>query len=134
MMNYLNPSHSSQSRTIVHRFILHSIFQYFCLGNRSRVCHWSVRNGLGKRHRNSWNFQEVVLQYEGQELVRAALCRRFRRNSRRPLFLVFWSSGVRALPVAAGTNEGGHYFRYFFLFFFFLLLLHSLLLPHKGLS
>ena len=24
-----------------------------------------------------------------------------------------WSSGVRALPVAAGTNEGGHYFRYF---------------------
>ena len=23
-------------------------------------------------------------------------------------------SGVRALPVAAGTNEGGHYFRYFF--------------------
>ena len=25
-----------------------------------------------------------------------------------------WSSGVRALPVAAGTNEGGHYFRYFF--------------------
>ena len=26
----------------------------------------------------------------------------------------FWSSGVRALPVAAGTNEGGHYFRYFF--------------------
>ena len=25
-----------------------------------------------------------------------------------------WSSGVRALPVAAGTNEGGHYFWYFF--------------------
>ena len=23
-------------------------------------------------------------------------------------------SGVRALPLAAGTNEGGHYFRYFF--------------------
>ena len=22
----------------------------------------------------------------------------------------FWSSGVRALPVAAGTNKGGHYF------------------------
>ena len=22
-------------------------------------------------------------------------------------------SGVRALPVAAGTNKGGHYFRYF---------------------
>ena len=25
-------------------------------------------------------------------------------------------SGVRALPLAAGINEGGHYFRYFFLF------------------
>ena len=23
-------------------------------------------------------------------------------------------SGVRALPLAAGTNEGGHYFRYIF--------------------
>ena len=23
-------------------------------------------------------------------------------------------SGVRALPLAAGTNEGGHYFWYFF--------------------
>ena len=28
-------------------------------------------------------------------------------------FFKNWSSGVRALPVAAGTNEGGHYFRYF---------------------
>ena len=26
------------------------------------------------------------------------------------------SSGVRALPVAAGLNEGGHYFWYFFSF------------------
>ena len=26
------------------------------------------------------------------------------------IFSKFWSSGVRALPVAAGTNEGGHYF------------------------
>ena len=25
-------------------------------------------------------------------------------------WLFYWSSGVRALPVAAGTNEGGHYF------------------------
>ena len=24
-------------------------------------------------------------------------------------------SGVRALPLAPGRNEGGHYFRYFFL-------------------
>ena len=32
-------------------------------------------------------------------------------------------SGVRALPLAAGTNEGGHYFRYIFplLLIFFLL-------------
>ena len=28
----------------------------------------------------------------------------------------FGPSGVRALPLAAGINEGGHYFRYFFLF------------------
>ena len=27
----------------------------------------------------------------------------------------FGTSGVRALPLAAGTNEGGHYFRYIFL-------------------
>jgi hypothetical protein len=34
----------------------------------------------------------------------------------------FGLSGVRALPLAAGINEGGHYFRYFsFLFFFFFL-------------
>ena len=25
----------------------------------------------------------------------------------------FGPSGVRALPLAAGINEGGHYFRYF---------------------
>ena len=33
--------------------------------------------------------------------------------------LHFGPSGVRALPLAAGRNEGGHYFRYFS---FFLLL------------
>ena len=27
-------------------------------------------------------------------------------------------SGVRALPLAAGRNEGGHYFRYIFLLLF----------------
>ena len=32
----------------------------------------------------------------------------------------FGPSGVRALPLAAGTNEGGHYFRYFFPLLFFL--------------
>ena len=26
---------------------------------------------------------------------------------------IFGLSGVRALPLAAGINEGGHYFRYF---------------------
>ena len=29
----------------------------------------------------------------------------------------FWSSGVRALPLAAGINVGGHYKWHFFLFF-----------------
>ena len=36
-------------------------------------------------------------------------------------------SGVRALPLAAGINKGGHYFRYFFLFFLLVFLL--VLLP-----
>ena len=31
-------------------------------------------------------------------------------------------SGVRALPLAAGINEGGHYFRYIILFLVLLLL------------
>ena len=31
-------------------------------------------------------------------------------------FRYFGPDGVRALPLAAGINEGGHYFRYFFLF------------------
>ena len=31
----------------------------------------------------------------------------------------FGPSRVHALPLAAGINEGGHYFRYFFLFFVF---------------
>ena len=30
---------------------------------------------------------------------------------------IFGLSGVRALPLAAGRNEGGHYFRYIFVFF-----------------
>ena len=37
-------------------------------------------------------------------------------------FRYFGPSGVRALPLAAGINEGGHYFRYFFLFLLFFLL------------
>ena len=32
----------------------------------------------------------------------------------------FGPSGVRALPLAAGINEGGHYFRYFSFFLFLL--------------
>ena len=36
---------------------------------------------------------------------------------------IFGPSGVRALPLASGRNEGGHYFRYFlFLLLLFLLL------------
>jgi hypothetical protein len=38
-------------------------------------------------------------------------------------FRYFGLSGVRALPLAAGINEGGHYFRYFFLLFSFFLVL-----------
>ena len=33
---------------------------------------------------------------------------------------IFGPSGVRALPLAAGTNEGGHYFAYIFHFFLLL--------------
>ena len=39
-------------------------------------------------------------------------------------------SGVRALPLAAGINEGGHYFRYFF--FFSSLLLSPLFKTTEG--
>ena len=42
-------------------------------------------------------------------------------------------SGVRALPVAAGTNEGGHYFWYFFLLLL-VLFLPAYLLPQNKLS
>ena len=35
-------------------------------------------------------------------------------------------SGVHALPLAAGINEGGHYFRYFFLFLLVLVVLPPL--------
>jgi hypothetical protein len=38
------------------------------------------------------------------------------------VFLSFGPSGVRALSLASGINEGGHYFRYFSFFSFFLLL------------
>ena len=33
------------------------------------------------------------------------------------VFVTFGPSGVRALLLAAGINEGGHYFRYIILFF-----------------
>jgi hypothetical protein len=44
------------------------------------------------------------------------------------------SSGVRALPLAAGINVGVHYKRHFFLFFFFLLLSFQLIdnSPRRG--
>jgi hypothetical protein len=32
-------------------------------------------------------------------------------------FWYFGPRGVRALPLAAGMNDGGHYFRYFFFLF-----------------
>ena len=42
-------------------------------------------------------------------------------------------SGVHALPLAAGRNEGGHYFRYF-IPLVVILLLPTLLKPQKGLT
>ena len=36
------------------------------------------------------------------------------------IFFHFGPSGVRALPLASGRNEVGHYFRYFSSFIFFL--------------
>jgi hypothetical protein len=45
----------------------------------------------------------------------------------------FGPSGVRALPLAAGINEGGHYFRYIFLFLFSSCY-HRYSKPQKGLS
>ena len=44
-------------------------------------------------------------------------------------FRYFGPSGVRALPLAAGTNEGGHYFRYIFHFLFFFLFFFLFLPP-----
>ena len=56
-----------------------------------------------------------------QILVRAD-CMRQRNEVAIILGIIFGPSGVRALPLAAGINEGGHYFRYFSFLF-------SLLLP-----
>ena len=41
-------------------------------------------------------------------------------------------SGVRALPLAAGTNEGVHYFAYIFHFFLLFLLLPPLFKTTEG--
>jgi hypothetical protein len=38
---------------------------------------------------------------------------------------------VRALPLAAGINEGGHYFRYFLVFLFFLVSYYRYSKPQK---
>ena len=47
----------------------------------------------------------------------------FKGNIRNNIFFSkIGLSGVRALPLAAGTNEGGHYFRYFSSFFVLFLL------------
>ena len=45
------------------------------------------------------------------KLVRAALCKRFRRKRRRPLFLVFWSE--RRCADGFVESAVGHYFWYF---------------------
>ena len=43
------------------------------------------------------------------------------RNEGGHYFMYIDPSGVRALPLAAGINEGGYYFRYFFFSCFLLL-------------
>ena len=45
---------------------------------------------------------------------------------------IFGPSGVRVLPLAAGINEGGHYFRYIFLFLVFFFLLPPLFKTTEG--
>jgi hypothetical protein len=46
----------------------------------------------------------------------------------------FGPSGVRVMPLAAGINEGGHYFRYFFFFLFSSSCYYRYSKPQKGLS
>jgi hypothetical protein len=46
--------------------------------------------------------------------------------------IYFDPSGVCALSLAAGINEGGHYFRYIFLFFSFLVFLPTLFKTTEG--
>ena len=52
----------------------------------------------------------LTLMYFGPSRVRA-LPLAAGRNKGGHYFRYFGPSGVRALPLAAGRNEGGHYFR-----------------------
>ena len=66
------------------------------------------------------------------ELVRAecVCCPWLQAETKVATILGIGPSGVRALPLAAGINVGGHYFWYFIP----LILLPRLLKPQKGLS
>ena len=43
----------------------------------------------------------------------------------------FGPSGVRALPLAAGINVGGHYFRYFFLLLLVVVVVTTTIQNHR---
>ena len=74
-----------------------------------------------------------IIYYQAWHLLVRAECVRFPwllAETKVATIFGIGPSGVRALPLAAGTNEGGHYFRYIFplllilsylIFFFFLL-------------
>ena len=50
------------------------------------------------------------------------------------IIIYFGPSGVRAVPLAAGTNKGGHYFRYFSTSSSYSSSYHRYSKPQKGLS
>ena len=73
--------------------------------------------GVTAEIRGIWGNTAYRSRRQIGELVRAALCRRCLTSVGHYFayfFFYFGPSGVRALPLAAGTNEGGHYFRYIF--------------------
>ena len=64
------------------------------------------------------------------------LCYAFYHLYSQPIIIIIIGpSGVRALPLAAGINEGGHYFAYIIpLFFSLFFSYHRYSKPQKGLS
>ena len=73
-------------------------------GPRSRVCARLTLHSAPHRHQRILSALSLSTQ-----------CERIESGPyiRQKTTLHFGPSGVRALPLAAGINEGGHYFRYF---------------------